>query len=197
MGKRIVISGPRGAGKGTLVEHALSRFGGQHGLRRMVSTTSRPRRPLEVNGTHYNFRRPEEIRALWEVRELFWVENIGGHLYGLERCAAEVPCGIIDVHPPGARIIRDWATAQGDKTLLVGVFAPRGDRLRRLVEREKGLYNALLRLAKDPVSPNTNDYADFDLRIENGDLMDYEDGGRISPGFTEALDRMKKFLFEG
>src|SRR4051812_40483198 len=56
----IIISAPSGAGKTTLCERLMRDFSR---ICLSVSTTTRPRRPNEVEGTHYFFVTPEEFEA--------------------------------------------------------------------------------------------------------------------------------------
>lgn len=49
-GRIIVISGPSGVGKGTIVRELLRR---EPTLRLSVSATTRAMRPGEIDGTHY------------------------------------------------------------------------------------------------------------------------------------------------
>ncbi len=60
-GLMIVLSGPSGAGKGTIYTQVLERC---PSLRRSVSVTTRAPRPGEVEGVHYYFRTLEEYRKL-------------------------------------------------------------------------------------------------------------------------------------
>ena len=61
-GKLIVLSGPSGVGKSTVLDALLSRFAGK--LRMAVSATTRSPRPGEIDGDDYYFLTPEtfEIR---------------------------------------------------------------------------------------------------------------------------------------
>ncbi len=81
-GKLVVISGPSGVGKSTVVREVLSRFDGQ--LRLSISATTRAPRPQEQDGVHYRFLSSEEFRQRRERGEfLECIEVFGrGHWYG-------------------------------------------------------------------------------------------------------------------
>jgi guanylate kinase len=75
----VVISGPGGVGKDTLIEKLLER---DPRLRYSVSYTTRPRRDYEVDGEHYSFVDEAAFRRLVEEGELLEHATINGYLYG-------------------------------------------------------------------------------------------------------------------
>lgn len=75
----IVISGPGGVGKDTLIRMLLER--NPH-LRYSVSYTTRPVRPGEVPGEHYTFVDVPTFQQLVESGELLEHAVVNGHLYG-------------------------------------------------------------------------------------------------------------------
>lgn len=81
-GQLVIISGPSGVGKSTIVARLVERFAGK--LRLSVSATTRPRRPGEIDGKHYHFLSDEEFQARREAGEfLEAMEVFGrGHWYG-------------------------------------------------------------------------------------------------------------------
>ena len=77
-----MVSGPSGVGKGTLVERLLA---ARPECVLSISTTTRQRRPHEVDGVQYHFATREEFerrRAAGQFLE--WAE-VYGHLYGTPR----------------------------------------------------------------------------------------------------------------
>lgn len=75
----LVVSGPSGAGKGTLCRELLKRT---PSLQLSVSATTRPPRPGEKDGVHYFFvGRDDFLKMAGEGRFLEWAE-VYGHYYG-------------------------------------------------------------------------------------------------------------------
>jgi guanylate kinase len=81
-GKLVLVSGPSGVGKTTLLDAVARRTGVP--LAFSVSATTRPPRPGEIDGVDYHFLAPEEFgrrRARGEFLECFEVFG-GGTWYG-------------------------------------------------------------------------------------------------------------------
>lgn len=81
-GKLVVVSGPSGVGKSTVVREVLARFEGS--LRLSVSATTRAPRPGEQDGVHYHFLTDEQFAARREQGDFVeCIEVFGrGHWYG-------------------------------------------------------------------------------------------------------------------
>ena len=85
-GLLIVLSGPSGAGKGTLCQELLRQM---PNLRYSVSMTTRTPRPGEVEGVHYYFRQREAFESMIVQDDLLeWAEFCGNY-YGTPRSAVE------------------------------------------------------------------------------------------------------------
>ncbi len=75
----MVISGPAGAGKGTLADMLLRRDGG---FTFSVSATTRAPRPTEIDGVHYQFLSGEEFSRMEETGDFLETATVHGHRYG-------------------------------------------------------------------------------------------------------------------
>lgn len=124
-----MISGPSGAGKGTVV--GLVR-GQLDGLAVSVSATTRPPRPGEVDGRDYHFLARDEFeRAAARGAFLEWVEY-GGDLYGTLRQEVEDKLArghdvVLEIELCGARAVR----AALPEAVLVFIAPPSFAELRR------------------------------------------------------------------
>jgi guanylate kinase len=77
----IVISGPSGVGKTTLVDRLLE---SDRSLRESISTTTRPPRDGEEEGAHYFFVSREDFETMKDADLVEWAE-VHGELYGTPR----------------------------------------------------------------------------------------------------------------
>ena len=85
-GNLFVISGPSGAGKGTLVARLLREI--PDAWVSMSVTTRKPREG-EVDGVHYRFASPEEFQELVDEDGLLEWATYGGNCYGTPRATVE------------------------------------------------------------------------------------------------------------
>jgi guanylate kinase len=132
--KLIVITGPSGVGKGTLIRGLLERV---PELELSVSATTRPPRPGELDGVAYHFLSPEEFERRVEAGEFVEQATYSGNRYGTLRSELErrlesgVPI-VLEIEVQGARQVR----AELPDALQVFIAPPSVDALRaRLVGR--------------------------------------------------------------
>ena len=109
--KLVVLSGPSGVGKSTVLRQLVERYPDQ--LRLSVSATTRPPRPGETDGVDYYFLDPEEFKRRHKAGEfLECFEVFGrGHWYGTllseVRPSPDDPRSVIlDVDVAGADQVR-------------------------------------------------------------------------------------------
>ncbi len=106
MGKLIVISGPSGVGKGTVLGIAMDRCSD---LRFSVSATTRGPRPNEVDGVHYYFVTKERFEEMIAEDAFIEYDAHNACLYGtpwgqLDEKLARSNV-ILDIEPKGAAIV--------------------------------------------------------------------------------------------
>jgi guanylate kinase len=116
-GKVLVITGPSGVGKGTLIEQLLDRV---PELELSISATTREPREGEVEGRDYFFLSPEEFRRRLEAGEFLEHANYSGNHYGtlrseVERRLTEGKSVVLEIEVQGARQVRD---AEPDAVLI-------------------------------------------------------------------------------
>jgi guanylate kinase len=132
--KVIVITGPSGVGKGTLIERLLERV---PELELSISGTTREPRSGEIDGRDYHFLSPEEFRRRLEAGDFLEHASYSGNHYGtlrqeVERRLAEGRSVVLEIEVQGARQVRDAMP----EAVLIFIAPPDEEVLReRLVGR--------------------------------------------------------------
>jgi guanylate kinase len=130
----LVITGPSGVGKGTLIRGLLERV---PGLELSVSATTRAPRPGERDGVDYHFLTPEEFEARVAAGEFVEHATYSGQRYGtlrseLERRLRSAAGVVLEIEVQGARQVR----AAMPEAVAVFIAPPSTEALRvRLVGR--------------------------------------------------------------
>ncbi len=108
-GMLLVISGPSGAGKGTLVERLLSR---DPSFCFSVSVTTREKRRTEIEDVHYHFISEAEYDKLLEEDAFLEHACVHAHRYGTLKSEvySRMEQGqnvLLDIDPQGARAVME------------------------------------------------------------------------------------------
>ena len=168
-GRLVVVTGPSGAGKGTLIRRLVER---RPDLEVAVSATTRPRRAGEVDGRDYHFLTEEEFDDRERRGEfLEYVVYVSGQRYGTLHAEVDRILGagrscVLELETAGARRVKRLRP----DTLTVFVAAPSFAELeRRLHERateSAGEIEERLELARR----QTEEAHDFDHVVVNDDV---------------------------
>lgn len=167
----LVISGPSGVGKTTLVNELLPRS--PEPLRRAITATTRPPRPGEVAGVDYHFWSPEQFQNALEQGKMLEYACVHQHYYyGTPRSEVddylEQGIGVIlVVDVQGAAAIRQQYPGRHRSIFLA---APDRETLRqRLLERNTES-DEKIALRLKTAEAEIEHAHEFDLIIVNDDL---------------------------
>lgn len=132
VGNLFIVSGPSGAGKGTLVKAIM---GLVPDAWLSVSCTTRAPRPGEIEGVSYFFVSPERFDELIETEGLLEWAEVHGNRYGTPKAEVEARVRdgrqvILEIDPQGAFQVKRLVP----EAVLVFIVAPSFDELRRRLE---------------------------------------------------------------
>lgn len=181
-----VISGPSGAGKGTLLAELRKQ---RPDLGLTVSATTRSPRPGEVDGTSYYFLSDEEFRRRIAAGEFVEWAEVHGHLYGtlvseVKRLLAKGHSLVLEIDVQGALNVRKVYP----DAVLIFIEPPS---LEVLEERLRGR--------------GTEDEASIELRLKNArhemELADQYDARIVNDTVDRAAQElgsvMRRFEMDG
>jgi guanylate kinase len=129
-----VVTGPSGAGKGTLIKGLLDRV---PDIEVAVSATTRPQRPGERDGLEYWFLSDEEFsRRVADEAFLEWVPYVSGRRYGtlrseMDRIADDGKVCVLELELEGALRVQD----EVPRSVTIFIAADVPELERRLRER--------------------------------------------------------------
>ncbi|XP_024527108.1 guanylate kinase 1 [Selaginella moellendorffii] len=211
----VVICGPSGVGKGTLIAKLMQEFPDKFGF--SVSHTTRKPREKELDGVHYHFTSRDSMELA--VNEGMFLEhaNVHGNMYGTSISAVEAVSDggkrcILDIDVQGAKSVRQSSMEALFIFILPPSFEELEKRLRgRGTETEeqvmKRLQNAKreLELGKDPFLFDhvlVNDDLESTYKQLKGILGLVDDGAEIPAsrklvtGLKPEIDHIKVHLVD-
>ncbi len=167
-GKLIVLTGPSGVGKGTLLRIILQRH---PELYLSISATTRQPRPGEIDGQHYYFvSRDKFNQMIAEDEFLEWAEY-AGNFYGTPRAAVErqIQLGqsvILEIELVGARKIHKTFPSALRIFIMPPSLAELENRMRgRAQDSEEAIAKRLSRAQAEIEAAD-----EFDIQIVNDDM---------------------------
>ncbi len=163
-----VITGPSGAGKGTLIKGLLERV---PGLEVAVSATTRAQRPGEIDGHDYWFLSDEEFTHRVEADEfLEHVPYVSGRRYGtlrseIERIADAGRICVLELELEGALAVQ--AEVPDSVTIFIAADVPELERrLRARATESTGEIGERISLAREQLEQAHR----FRYMVRNDDL---------------------------
>ena len=167
-GRLIVLTGPSGVGKGTLMQSLLQRH---PELYYSVSVTTRSPRPGEINGKNYYFISRSKFEQLVAQGEFLEWAEFAGNYYGTPREAVlnQVLSGklvVLEIELEGARQIR----ASFPSALSIFILPPSFEELEKRIrgrgqDSEEAIARRLCRAQEEVKAAD-----EFDIQIVNDDL---------------------------
>jgi guanylate kinase len=156
MQKLVCITGPRGAGKETVVNFILSSIK-KGSIHRVVPFTTRKKRDGEFNGVDHLFISEEEFLRKKDKKDILYQVQIGKnneehYFSGTFKSEFDrYENGVIEIAVEGARVLSSYSQS----TLLVFVYASEEERCRRIMKRQKISEEKALELMQDEPSPGS------------------------------------------
>ena len=164
----LVVTGPSGAGKGTLIHELVERV---PGIEVTVSATTRERRGGEEDGREYWFLSDDDFLARVARGEfLEHVEFVSGHRYGtlrpeLDRIASSGHVPLLELETEGALRVKHGVP--GAVTIFISARVEELERrLRERATESSGEIDERIELARKQLEQA----GEFDYVIENDDL---------------------------
>ena len=167
-GRLIVLTGPSGVGKGTLVQILRRRH---PELYLSISATTRPPRPGEIHEQHYYFVSRSDFENLIAGNNLLEWAEFAGNYYGtlrlpVEQKIAEGKTVLLEIELEGAKQISTSCPDALRIFILPPSFSALEQRLRdRATDSESAIVRRLQRAQIEIDAANN-----FDLQIVNDDL---------------------------
>ena len=137
----VVLSGPSGVGKGTIIEKLKSEYPG--GFAFSVSHTTRAPRDGETDGKEYHFTTKEKFEAMIAADEFIEYAQVHGNYYGTSKAALQAvtqtgAVALVEIDVQGAKKLKSKISSTTLSCIFLFLKAPSLDELRsRITKRGK------------------------------------------------------------
>lgn len=169
-GIMLILSGPSGSGKGTIVRELLKDC---ENIRLSVSATTRQPRPEDTDGVTYHFMDKAEFEKLIEENGLLEYAQYCGNYYGTPQKPVDIWLGegkdvIFEIEIVGAGEIKSKRPEAISVFILPPSMAELENRLRgRGTESEEDVQKRLVRAKEEVAQANVYDYVIVNDTVEN------------------------------
>jgi guanylate kinase len=163
----VVISGPSGVGKDTIIA-AMQERGHHPPYHYVVTCTTRARRPNEIDHVSYNFVTEEQFLSLRDAGELLEANQVHDHLYGTPRAGvrealARGQHAILKIDVQGAQVVK----ASVPEALLIFVVPPSIETLNQHLQARRTETPEELALRQKNAAIELARQYDYDHVVEN------------------------------
>ena len=168
-GLLFVLSSPSGAGKSTISRRLLE---GNPQLSMSVSATTRPPRPGEIEGVHYQFVDHARFEAMVAAGEFLEHATVFGNRYGTPRAPAyaQLRTGrdvLFDIDWQGTQQLSESA---GSDIVRVFILPPSAVELERRLRGRAQDSEAVIAQRMSKANDEMSHWAEYDYVIVNDDL---------------------------
>ncbi len=194
-GRLVIVSGPSGSGKDTILKKVLQRL---PELKFSISSITRPMRPGEVEGEKYNFVSVEHFEEMIKNNQLLEYNNYVGNYYGtpkapIEKVIEEGGEIIIEVDVNGQKNIKSLV----DSALSVFIMPPSIEVLRNRLQSRGTDPNEVIKKRMISAIAEIECAKNYDFIVVNDDLEEaVNDFVNIIKTDRLSLERQKNLIDE-
>ncbi len=168
LGQLIVITGPSGVGKGTIVRSLLAKY---PEIYLSISATTRKPRPREIDGKSYYFLTKEDFKGMIAANELLEWAEYAGNYYGTpkQKVQQQLDLGqlvLLEIEVVGATLVQQIFPDAVRIFILPPSLEVLEKRLRGRGDEDESSINKRLARAKEEIAFSY----DFEYQIVNDDL---------------------------